>query len=70
MAITTKKVLKWIWSEFKREMVIQKPGPAMLAHMQLIQPKQETRQDRIFKTGMNGFAMILLIAAVVAILVF
>jgi hypothetical protein len=33
MAITTKKVLKWIWTEFKREMVIQKPDPAMLARM-------------------------------------
>lgn len=31
MAITTKKVLKWIWSEFKREMVIQKPGPEYYA---------------------------------------
>ena len=72
MTITTKKVLKWIWSEFKREMVIQKQDPVMLARMQQSAPqqKQETRQERIFKNGINGFAMILLICVGVALLVF
>lgn len=31
--ITTKKVAKWIWAEFWREMRIQKPNQAALAAM-------------------------------------
>ena len=69
--ITTKKVATWLWTEFKREMVVQKPDPAMLARMEELRMapmvRTETRQDRIFKTGMNGIGMFLLICVVVAV---
>lgn len=50
-----------------------KPTDALIALMRMqasAQPKQETRQERIFKNGINGFAMILLICVGVAVLVF
>lgn len=65
-----KTILTWLWTQISKELTIQQPDPTVLARMQPIQPKQETRQDRIFKTGMNGFAMILLICVGVAVLVF
>ena len=47
--ITTKKVAKWLWTEFKREMVIQKPDAAMLARMEELRvaPVVRKKEKRI-----------------------
>lgn len=62
--ITAKKVAKWIWTEFKKEMIIQKPDPATVM-AQCYRP--ETRKERIFSTGMNAAGMVLLICVVMAV---
>lgn len=60
-----KTILLWLWTQIRSEMAIQKPAHAPSP----VEPKTETRQDRIAKTGMNGFAMIVLVTVVVGILV-
>lgn len=59
------RILTWLCTQVRSEMTIQKPVYAPKP----VEPKAETRQDRIAKTGMNGFAMIALVTVVVGILV-
>lgn len=47
--ITAKKVAKWIWTEFKKEMTIQKPDPATVARMR----KEEISLGRKMINGGN-----------------
>ena len=46
MAITTKKVLKWIWSEFWREMKIQRAPAIVKRHYEPI-PKKHRPGDAL-----------------------
>jgi mannosyltransferase OCH1-like enzyme len=66
MAITTKKVLKWIWSEFKREMQIQKPGPEYYAARRNSEPTVARRYR--FSRGIDagcGLLLMIVVAPVV-----
>ena len=63
--MTSKDVIKWLYGKVREEMTIQKPSPVVMTAR-----KEETRENRILKTGLNGFAMIGLICVVMAFLVF
>jgi hypothetical protein len=65
MAITTKKVLKWIWTEFKREMQIQKPGPEYYAARRNYEPIPDRRFG--LSKGMNAFCGLLMIVIILPI---
>lgn len=68
--ITAKTLLTSLWTQIRREMTIQKPEYVAMKCDCRCEPKQETRQDRIFKAGVDGICGFLLICAVVAVLVF
>lgn len=57
-----------IIAAIKKEMTFQKPEPVAMRKCNC-NCQQETRQERIRKTGLNGFAMILLICVVMGVLV-
>ncbi|MNQ58437.1 hypothetical protein D3C85_726430 [compost metagenome] len=59
-----------IIAAIRKEMTIQKPTPEMVAmHKCSCNCQQETRQERIRKTGFSGIAMFLLICIGAAVLV-
>ena len=57
-----------IIAAIKKEMTFQKPEPVAMRKCNC-NCQQETRQERIRKTGFNGFAMILLLIVGAAVLV-
>jgi hypothetical protein len=62
-----KKIATWLWTQIRKELTIQQAPAAVKRHYE---PTPGRADSKIFRTGMNGFAMILLICAGVALLVF
>ena len=52
-------------AQIRKELTIQKPTAEQMTAFE----RQETRQGRILKTGLNGFAMIGLITLGMAVLI-
>lgn len=69
--MTSKDVIKWVYGKVREELTIQKPKnvPASVRGVQF-EVKPETREERIFKTGMNGIAMVAVVCVVMAFLIF
>ena len=65
----TKHILHALVAAIRKELTIQKSTPEQVKAARP-EVSQETRQERILSTGLNGFAMIGLIAVVMAFLVF
>lgn len=60
-----KHIIHALVAVIRKELTIQKPT----AEQMTTSERHETRQQRIFKTGMNGFAMIFVIIVVMSVLV-
>lgn len=54
-----KKIAAWLWTEFKREMVIQKPDAAMLKRMEELRAAPVARKKEKRITWSQGLAAII-----------